>query len=81
MNFVIERFQHALGNLASGVSVFRNRTPDPSRCRGHGEICHAERRKRIDHRIHDCRRRADCAGLATAIGTERVVRAERRMGR
>ena len=69
------------GALASGLRVLGDRMPDPSRRRGHREICYAERRKGIDHCIHDRCWYADRARLATAFGAERVVRAERLMGR
>ena len=47
---------------------------------GHVDIDDAERRQRIHHRVHDRRRRADGAGLAAALGAQRIVRAERGVG-
>ena len=65
---------------ASAMGVFDNGAPYSSRRRGHGKIRYAKRRKRIDHCVHDRCRRADRARLATALGVQRVVRAQRGVG-
>src|SRR5215813_3643739 len=64
----------------SALRVLGDRVPYPPGRRGHREICYAERRERIEYCIHDRCRCADRARLATALGAERVVRAERLMG-
>ena len=59
--------------LAQPVCRVLHGSPDPRRRQRHLDVVDADRLQRVEHRADDRRRRADRAGLATALGAERVV--------